>query len=133
MNENSKERDTEISKQKEYEDRANRVDELTNLVEKHTRTERHLEHHQHLGSPENVDHAREVQSEREEAIDTLKDKIVYGTGGPTDEYNNIKQRIEFADGYMDHNADTMNEEDLKNLKEKQENRKETLDEFGKFH
>jgi hypothetical protein len=105
---------------------ANRVNELIDLVETKTRTERHLEQHSDIASPEQVRHAEKLQDEREEQISKLKSKIVYGDGGPSDEVENLEKRITFADGYMDHNADHMNKKDLENLKDKQENRKDTL-------
>ena len=43
-----------------------RVDHLVNLVEKQTRTERHLEEHSDISSsPENIEHAWEVIEEGE--------------------------------------------------------------------
>jgi hypothetical protein len=105
---------------------ANRVNELVDLVEAHTRTERHLEQHSDIASPEQVEHAEKVQDEREEQISKLKSKIVYGDGGPTDEVENLEKNITFAEGYMDHNADHMNKKDLENLKDKEENRRDTL-------
>lgn len=105
---------------------ANRVNELIDLVETKTRTERHLEQHSDIGSPERIKHAEELQREREEQISKLKSKIVYGDGGPTDQVENLERKITFAEGYMNHNADHMNKEDLENLKDKQENRKDTL-------
>ena len=105
---------------------ANRVNELVDLVEAHTRTERHLEQHSDIASPEQVEHAEKIQDEREEQISKLKSKIVYGDGGPTDEVENLEKNITFAEGYMDHNADHMNKKDLENLKDKEENRRDTL-------
>ena len=105
---------------------ANRVNELVDLVEAHTRTERHLEQHSDIASPEQVEHAEKIQDEREDQISKLKSKIVYGDGGPTDEVENLEKNITFAEGYMDHNADHMNKKDLENLKDKEENRRDTL-------
>lgn len=104
----------------------NRINELENLVEKHTRSERHLEQYSHIGSPENIDHARQVQKEREEQINNLEDKIIYGDGGPTNQIENLERNLTFEEGYLDHNADTMNPKDKKNLENKIENQKDTL-------
>lgn len=112
--------------QDEKQERANRVNELIDLVETKIRTERHLEQHSDIASPEKVEQANQLQVEREKQIANLKSKIVYGDGGPTDEVENLKKNITFADGYIDHNSDHANREDLENLKEKQENRRDTL-------
>lgn len=114
--------DQEMRNQETY----NRINELENLVEKHTRSQRHLEQYSHIGSPENVDHARHVQKEREEQINNLEDKIVYGDGGPSHELENLQKNITFSKGYLNHNADTMKPEDKKNLENKIENQKDTI-------
>ena len=51
-----------------------RIDHLMNLVEKSTRTQRHLEEHSDISSssPENIQHAKEKQKERKEEINNLK-------------------------------------------------------------
>lgn len=45
------------------------LDNLINIVENHTRTERHLEQYSHIGNPENKENARKIQDIREEQID----------------------------------------------------------------
>ena len=37
------------------------IDNLINLVENHTRTERHLEQYSDIGNKENKEHARDIQ------------------------------------------------------------------------
>lgn len=39
----------------------------------------------------------------------------------------MKKRIEYSDGYIEHNKDEMDTETLENAKKKQENRKEQLE------
>ena len=107
-------------------ERLNRINELENLVEKHTRTERHLEQHSDISSDEALECSIEKQKKREEEINSLKSKIIFDDGGPTNEKENIEKNIFFSDGYMNHNADHMSDVDLTNLKNKQENRKDTL-------
>ena len=63
------------------------LDNLTNLVENHTRTKRHLEQYSHIGAPEYKDMAREKQEKREENIYKLKQEIL-GKGN-TEKYNKI--------------------------------------------
>lgn len=42
-----------------------RINHLVNLIEKSTRTQRHLEEHSDISnSPENIQHAKEIQEER---------------------------------------------------------------------
>ena len=48
------------------------LDNLVNLVENHTRSERHLEQYSHIGDLDNKQHARKVQDIRENEIDNLK-------------------------------------------------------------
>ena len=55
-----------------------RVDHLINLVEKETRTERHLEQNSDISNPENIQHAKEVQKNREKEINNLKNILVSG-------------------------------------------------------
>lgn len=105
-----------------------RIDHLANLVEKKTRTERHLEQHSDISSsPHNIEHAREIQQERQDEIDHLKDKIAYGENISNNEKENTEKRLLYTEGYLNHNADHMNQESFKNAKEKQEHRKEQLD------
>lgn len=111
-------------------EKENRIDELINLVEKNTRTERHLEQHSDISSPSSLDSAKEIQSVRKENIENLKNKIVYDDGGPTDERENLVKNMAFTAGYIENNADHMNDEQLKNMKEKQKNRKEKLNELS---
>lgn len=107
-------------------EQANRVDQLINLVEKHTRTERHLEQHSDISNPDNLENAEEIQRKREEEIDNLKNIIAYGEHD-TDEVKNLKRNIKYTDGYLNHNKENMDSETLENTIEKQKHRKEQLD------
>ncbi|NLZ47826.1 MAG: hypothetical protein GX895_03395 [Clostridiales bacterium] len=112
--------------ERQKEEQANRVDQLINLVEKHTRTERHLEQHSDISDPGNLENAEEVQRKREEEIDNLKNIIAYGDND-TNEVENLKRNIEYTEGYLEHNKDHMDSETLENTIEKQRHRKEQLD------
>lgn len=105
-----------------------RVDHLINLVERKTRTERHLEEHSDISSsPENIEHAKDIQRVREQEIDNLKNILSHGEGGREDQLQNTEKRFRYAEGYLNHNADHMDDESFKNTREKQEHRKEQMD------
>ncbi len=105
-----------------------RVEHLCNLVEKKTRTERHLEEHSDISSsPTNIEHAKELQREREQEIDNLKDILAHGENAKNRQYENTQKRFLYAEGYLNHNAGHMDDQSYKNAKERQEHRKDQLD------
>lgn len=108
-----------------------RIDHLVNLVERTTRTERHLEEHSDIAkSPENIEHVKELQRERKDQIENLKDIIAHGDNNSREEHlKNTEKRYRYAEGYLRNNADHMDEETYKNAIEKQEHRKEQLDNY----
>lgn len=107
-----------------------RVEHLVNLVEKQTRTERHLEEHSDISSsPENLEHAKRVNEERQDQIDNLKDILAHGENASNNYKENTEKRLRYAEGYLNHNADHMDKETFKNTKVKQEHRKEQLDQL----
>ena len=105
----------------------NRIDQLIDLVEKHTRTERHLEQYSDISDPENLEHAEKIQREREEEIDNLKNIVAYGEHKNSSEEDNLERNIKYTGGYLSHNADHMEDKTLRRTQEKQEHRKEQLD------
>ncbi|TAH64784.1 MAG: hypothetical protein EWM47_11905 [Anaerolineaceae bacterium] len=106
-----------------------RIDHLVNLVEKSTRTQRHLEEHSDISrSPDNIELVKEIQKERNDQIEDLKNKIVYGDAHNREkQIENTEKRFLYAEGYLNNNAEHMDNETFKNTKEKQEHRKENLD------
>lgn len=107
-----------------------RLEHMENLVEKQTRTERHLEQHADIShSKENIEHVKELQRERQQEIDHLKDKIAYGDNCSNRYRENTEKRFLYTEGYLNHNADHMDKEAFENTKVKQEHRKEQLDHF----
>ena len=60
------------------------LENLTNIVENHTRTKRHLEQYSEIGTPEYKEMAREKQEKREENMYKLKQEIL-----DQDEKNNL--------------------------------------------
>ncbi len=105
------------------------LDNLINITEKYTRTERHLEQYSHIGSEDNKENARRKQELREKQIEDLKSAIKEEDNIQTQEeqLENLKNRYISTTGYINHNKDTMNEEMLENLEKKQENRKIQLE------
>lgn len=110
------------------------IDNLIGLVENHTRTQRHLEQYSHIGDKENKEHARKIQDIREEEIDNLRNKLNGNDDiqTPEDQLENLKENYESAQDYINNNKDGMNEEMLKNLENKQKNRKIQLDNLKNY-
>ena len=107
-----------------------RVDHLVNLVEKQTRTDRHLEEHSDISSsPENIEHAKQVNEERQKEIDNLKNILAHGENCNNNYKENTEKRFVFSEGYLNHNADHMDKDTFENTKTKQEHRKEQLDQL----
>lgn len=105
-----------------------RIDHLRNIVEKQTRTERHLEEHSDISkSPENIAHVKEIQQDRENEIQNLKDIIVHGDQNNNKQLENTEKRFVYTEGYLNHNAEHMDMESFKNIKSKQEHRIEQMD------
>ena len=104
------------------------LENLVNLVEKHTRTERHLEQYSNIGSREGKERARDKQDVREEEIDKLKNKIVSdNTESKTEQVQNLSNNYKGAQIYMEENYEKMPEERLKNMQNRQQHRKDQLE------
>lgn len=111
---------------REEEKKNRKLDNLINIVERHTRTERHLEQYSNIGNPEDKANARNKQDLREKQINELKHQIIDpGKDSPTkeQEIQDLKENYKYGEGYIESNKNHMNENDLKNLERKQENRK----------
>lgn len=100
------------------------LDNLINLVENHTRTERHLEQYSNIGNPENKENARKIQDIREEQIQDLKDKIAgnYEKQTKEEQLENVIEKYINTAGYIHNNEDNLREEQLNNMEKKQDNR-----------
>ena len=104
------------------------VEHLVNLVEKHTRTERHLEQYSDIGSREGKERAREKQNVRENEMENLKDKIVSNnTESKLEQVQNLADNYKGAQIYMEENYEKMSDERLKNMQNRQEHRKEQIE------
>jgi hypothetical protein len=105
-----------------------RIDNLRNLVERQTRTERHLEEHSDISkSAENIAHVKELQREREGEIQNLKNIIAHGEQYNNQYLDNTKKNFVYTEGYLNHNADHMDKDSFEDAKKKQEHRKEQID------
>ena len=108
------------------------VDNLMNLVEKHTRTERHLEQYSHIGSEENKNRAREKQDVREQEMDNLKSKIVSDNNeSKYDQVQNLTNNYRSTQAYMEDNQNHIPDENLQNMQRKQDNRKTQIENLSK--
>ncbi|MFX0548591.1 hypothetical protein ACOAKC_04580 [Hathewaya histolytica] len=109
----------------------NRLNELERTMENYVRTERHLEQHSDIASREQLENAKSIQESRREDMQELENSIVHGNdienNTQQQQLENLKDNYVSTQGYLNHNSENMSREDLSNLKEKQENRKEQMD------
>lgn len=113
----------------EQDKKERQLDNLTNLVENHTRTKRHLEQYSEIGDPQFKEMAREKQEKREENMYKLKQEILDEQENQTVEQQieNLHDNYEAAQRYIQANQNTMAPQDLQNLQEKQQHRKEQME------
>ena len=105
----------------------NQVDNLMNLVERHTRTERHLEQYSEIGDKDSKNRAREKQEVREEEMQNLKGKIINENETKVEQVENLVDNYKSTQCYMEDNYEKIPEERLKNMQYKQNNRKEQIE------
>jgi hypothetical protein len=122
-------KDSHLKSESNINEEANRLEELERLVESHTRTERHLEQHSDIASSESVHAAKDKQAEREASIKALEEKIICGNQVHHDESEGLEKNYIFAKGYLDHNSEHMDPKSLENMKEKQQNRRDKIDDL----
>lgn len=110
------------------EQKERQVENLVNLVEKHTRTERHLEQYSDIGSREGKERAREKQDVREAEMENLKDKIVSNNNeSKVEQVPNLADNYKGAQIYMEENYEKMSEERLRNMQNRQQHRKDQIE------
>lgn len=104
------------------------LENLENLVENHTRTQRHLEQYSEIGDPENKENARKIQKIREQQIKELESKLKDEDKyiSPEEHLENLKQNYISTQGYIEKNRDSIDEQMLNNLLEKQQHREEQI-------
>ncbi len=112
----------------DFEKKDRQIENLENLVEKHTRTKRHLEQYSNIGDKENKENARKIQEIREAEIKNLENKIKGGDKYITSEEHleNLKENYYSTENYIKNNKNEMNGQMLKNIQEKQQHREEQI-------
>jgi len=110
-------------------EKANRIEALENIIENHTRTERYLERNSDIASSENLSNSIIKQVSREDNIEDIEDKIVSGGQKSSNQWEGLEKNYTFAKGYMEHNRDHMSQEALRNMEEKQQNRRDVINEL----
>ena len=110
-----------------------KVDNLINLVENHTRTERHLEQYSEIGDPKFKDMAREKQVVRENQIESLKDQLTDTNHKMSSEEHleNLKESYEKNKNYFENNFYNMSQEQAHNMVKKQFNQEKQLDQMSR--
>lgn len=107
------------------------LDNLINIVENYTRTERHLEQYSNIGNPENKENARRIQDVREGQINELKDKIKGMDDKQTrdEQLENVIKKYINTEEYIRNNEDNMSDEQINNMEKKQDNREIEIENF----
>lgn len=105
------------------------IDNLINLVENHTRTERHLEQYSDIGDKENKKHAMKIQDVREEQIEKLKNKLngEDSVQTPDEQLCNLKDKYLKTNEYIRNNRESMTDDMLQHMGDKQHKRKKQID------
>ena len=121
-----------------------KVENLIDLVENHTRTERHLEQYSHIGNPKYKEMAREKQAIREAQIDSLKDQLTneHPRISTEEHFENLKDNYEKSINYLENNYRNMSQEQIDNMIQRQANQErqieqmqqaeQKIDESGKY-
>lgn len=110
-----------------------KVDNLINLVENHTRTERHLEQYSEIGDPKFKDMAREKQAVRENQIESLKDQLTneHHKISSEEHLENLKENYEKTKNYFENNFENLSEEQACNMVKRQFNQEKQLDQMSR--
>lgn len=106
------------------------IENLVNLVENHTRTQRHLEQYSHIGEPAYKDMAQDKQKIREKQINNLKDQILEKNNDKLsikEQMENISENYSRSNEYLQNNFNNMSSEDINNITIKQKQRLNQLD------
>lgn len=115
---------------KHQEKKKEQLDNLTNLVENHTRTKRHLEQYSQIGCKENKELARKKQDIRAYEMQNLKEKIINDDKQtPEQILEDTKAKYQATGRYVANNYNNIPENNLKNIQVKQKNRKMQIQEL----
>lgn len=107
----------------------NRIEALENIVQNHTRTERHLEKHSDITSSKKLSESIVKQNERESNIELLEAKILNDGQRDPNQLVGLEKNYAFAKGYIENNKDHMNQDSLNNMNKKQQNRRDEMNEL----
>lgn len=110
-------------------EKANRIEALENIIQNHTRTERHLEKFSDINSLEKYSNSIVKQVSREDNIENLEEKILNNGQRYSDNIEDLEKNYNFAKGYMENNKDHMNPQALENMEERQQNRRAEMNEL----
>ena len=107
------------------------LENLMNLVEKHTRTERHLEQYSEIGDEKYKEQAREKQDIREQEMQNLKNKIVNDNETTKEQAKNLIDNYNKTQKYINNNLENLTDEKFKNMENNQENRIDQMENITK--
>ncbi|MBU3179704.1 hypothetical protein [Clostridium psychrophilum] len=110
-------------------EKANRIEALENIIQNHTRTERHLEKFSDINSLEKYSNTIIKQVSREDNIENLEEKILNNGQRNSANIEELEKNYNFAKGYINHNKDHMDPQALKNMEERQQNRRAEMNEL----
>jgi len=118
----------ENNSDEKFEKKERQLENLENLVENHTRTQRHLEQYSNIGDKDNKENAREKQDVREQQILELENKLLDLDSNeiPEVQLEKLKQKYESVERYINNNKEKIPQDVLQQLEEKQNNRKEQI-------
>lgn len=107
---------------KRLEQNKRRIKHLQNIIQKWTRTERHLEEFATIMNDDKVKQAIEKQKRREDQITSLQ-KALLNEYDREDEVRNLVKNYLYTEGYLSHNQDKLNPKTIDKIKRHQEFRK----------
>ncbi|NLM44055.1 MAG: hypothetical protein GX201_08605 [Clostridiales bacterium] len=127
MRNDERKRNAEDSREDLKKTNERRIEELLNINNRYVRTQRHLEQNKDIASLDQLEHAFEIQKDREDRMENLKNLIVNGAQDREENIDALEKRITFAGGYLENNSSKMDQASLENARKKQEHRKQQLE------
>ncbi|MEZ0535761.1 hypothetical protein ACAG39_00780 [Caldicellulosiruptoraceae bacterium PP1] len=107
---------------KRLEQNKRRIKHLQNIIQKWTRTERHLEEFGSIMNDDKIKQAIDKQKRREDQISSLQ-KALLNEYDREDEVRNLVKNYLYTEGYLSHNKDKLNQKTIDKIKRHQEFRK----------
>lgn len=128
MKNDERKRNAEDSREDLKKTNERRIEELLNINNKYVRTQRHLEQYKDIATLEQLEHAFEIQKDREERMENLKNLIANNdTQSREENIEALEKRITYTGGYIENNSSKMDQVSLENARKKQEHRKQQLE------